>query len=102
MHINIYLAKTNQEVCPVQAIARYLTIRGRKKWALFITSDGSMLTRNMFASALTKILYKLDLNARLYNTHSFCIDAATSANEAGIRDLHIKTLGRWRSDTDLR
>ena len=48
----IYLAVTNQQVCPVQAIARYLT---RKKEALFITSDGSMLTRDMFASALTKI-----------------------------------------------
>jgi len=98
----IYLAKTNQQVCLVQAIARYLNIRGRKKGALFITSDGSMLTRDMFASALTKILYKLDLNARLYNTHSFRIGTATSGNQADMPDLHIKTLGRWRSDAYQR
>ena len=53
----IYLAKTNQQISPVQAIVRYLTIRGRKKGALFITSNGSMLTRDIFTSALTKILY---------------------------------------------
>ena len=87
----IYLPKTNQQVCP---IVRYLTIRGRKK--------GHCLFWYMFASAVTKILYKLDLNAQLYNTHSFCIGPATSTNQAGITDFHSKTLGRWRSNAYQR
>ena len=32
-----------------------------------------------------------------YNTHSFCIGAATSAKMAGITGLHIQQLSRWKS-----
>ena len=74
------------------AYAKRNTIRGRKTGELFINSDGSMLTRDMFAPALTKILYTPYQNAQLYNTHvCLRIGAATSANQAGIPDLHIKT-----------
>ena len=40
----------------------------------------------------------LNLNVKLYNVRSFHIGAATSANQAGIPTLHIKVLGRWKSD----
>ena len=98
----IYLTRTHQSVCPVQAIVKYLRVRGKQAGAFFVTSDGSSLTRTMFASALTKTLHKVNLNAKLYNTHSFRIGAATSANQAGVPDLHIKALGRWRSDAYQR
>ena len=51
----------------------------------------------MFSSALSN-LRELGLQASLYNTHSFQIGAATSAKEAGIPDVYVKKLGRWRSD----
>jgi len=97
-HIFTLLKQTNKFV-PCKQLPDTLPSEGEKKGALLITSDGSMLTRDMFASALIKVLYKIDLNTQLYNTHSFRIGAATSANQAGIPDLHIKTLGRWRSDS---
>ena len=37
-----------------------------------------------------------------YNTHSFRIGAATSAIEAGISDVQVKMLGRWKSDAYQR
>ena len=58
-----------------------------------------MLTRQLFSKFLDNILDKLHLKCDQYNTHSFRIGAATSAKEAGIDDLSIKMLGRWRSDT---
>ena len=64
----IHLTRTQQSVCPVQALLKYLQARGKQEGALFITSEGLGLTRTMFASALTKILRKLNLNAKLYNT----------------------------------
>jgi len=93
--VYIYLGKTHQSICPVEAIITYLEVRGPQPGPLFIMSDNTMLTRSMFASALHGILRKLHLDARLFNTHSFRIGAATSAKEAGISDVHIKTLGRW-------
>ena len=49
-----------------------------------------------------RILEKLSLKVHHYNTHSFRIGAATSAKQAGISDVHIKTLGRWQSDAYQR
>ena len=69
---------------------------------LFVLTDNTMLTRAIFASALKSILSELDLNAHLYNTHSFRIGAATVANKAGVSELHINALGHWQSDAYQR
>ena len=91
----IYLAETNQQVCPVQAIARYFTNRRGTVYHFWWLNAH----KRHVCFSLDQDLYKLKPNAWLYNTHSFLIGAATSTNQAGIPDLHIKTLGRWRSDT---
>ena len=99
---DIYLGRTHHNVCPVEAILPYLAIRGKQPGPLFVLADNTMLTRAIFASTLKSILSELDLNAHLYNTHSFWIGAATTANKAGISELHIKALGRWQSDAYQR
>ena len=91
---NIYLGRTHHNVCPVEAILPYLAIRSKQLGPLFVLADNTMLTRAIFASAVKSILSEVDLNAHLYNTHSFQIGAATAANKAGISELHIKALGR--------
>ena len=79
----------------------YLAVWGTNPGPVFILRNGRMLTRDLFGSELDKILGKLDIQIHHYNTHSFRIGAATSAKQAGIADVHIKTLGRWKSDAYL-
>ena len=61
-----------------------------------------MLTRHLFSMAvdeiLTELLTELQVDKRLYNTHSFRIGAATSAIQANIPDIHVQMLGRWKSE----
>ena len=56
----------------------------------------------MLRTAFKKALKELNLNLSSLNTHSFRIAAATSAKQAGIRDSHLKTMGKWRSDAYLK
>ena len=99
---HIYLGRTYQQICPVKAVVSYLAVRGSNPGPVFTLCDGRMLTRDIFGLELEKILRKLNLQIHHYNTHSFRIGAATSAKQAGISDMHIKTLGRWKSDAYLR
>ena len=64
--------------------------------------NGKMLTRSMFTAAIHKVLLELKLNPLCFNTHSFRIDAASSAKQAGISVTHLKVLGRWKSHAYLK
>ena len=96
--VDIYLGRTDTDICPVKAIPPYLAIRKNCPGPLFIQEDGKMLTWQMFSSIVKGILARLSLSEGNYNTHSFRIGAATAAMEAQIPEAHIKMLGRWRSD----
>ena len=61
-------------------------------------TDSLALTRQIFATALDSLLTEPQLDPGEFNTHSFQVGAATSAKEANISDMHIKMLGRWKSD----
>ena len=100
--VTLSLGCTSHEICPVRAIVPFLGARGNKPGPLFILRNDKMLTREMFGSALDRILTQLHLNKEHFNTHSFRIGAATSAKQAGMSDIHIKMLGRWRSDAYQR
>ena len=50
----------------------------------------------MFHTAL-KFL-ELLVEKQCYNTHSFCIGAATSASLLNVSDAHIQLLGDWQSN----
>ena len=95
--VDLYLGRTDMEICPVQAMSPYLGVHGSKAGPLFITSDGRPLTRQLFSSSLSTILKKAELDVTNYNTHSFRIGAATSAKDAGISDSEVQMLGRWKS-----
>jgi hypothetical protein len=60
--------------------------------------DGSYLTRPRFAAMISTTLQQAGIDDKKYATHSFHIGAATTAKEAGISDVHIKMLGRWKSN----
>ena len=92
--VDLYLGKTDKDICPVRAILPYLALCGNQPGPLFMGTDGKMLTCQTFSSELDHILSKLMLDRGSYNTHSFQIGAATSAMEAGILETQIKMLGR--------
>lgn len=64
----------------------------------FMFADGSYLTRARFATMISDTLQQAGIDHKQYATHSFRIGAATTAKEAGISDVHIKMLGRWKSN----
>ena len=96
--VDLYLGKTDKNVCPVRAILPYLALRGNRLGPFFMGTNGKMLTRQTFNTELDHIISELKLDRGSYNTHSFRIGAATSAMEAGIPETQIKMLGRWQSD----
>jgi len=100
--VNIYLGATDGPICPVVGKLPYLVACGKKEGLLFITEDGRGLTRQAFSALIDPLLSKLNLNIKHYNTHSFCVGAATSAAEAGIPEASTKMLGRWQSDAYQR
>ena len=74
--------------------------RGAQYGPLFLTADGTYmyLTRGIFSARLADTLQEAGIDSKGYNTHSFRIGAATTANERGISDVNIKMLGRWKSN----
>ena len=96
--VTLWLGKTDCAVCPITGILPYLAARGPRPGPLFITSNGTYMTRQAFHSSLSILLSRIGLPQKQFNTHSFRIGAATSAKAAHISDVHIQTLGRWRSN----
>ena len=100
--VYIYLGATDLCTCPVTGMLPYLAVRGTRPGPLFVTEKGMPLTRQIFSSKIDNVLMRLHIDPIQYNTHSFWIDATTTAAQACIADYHIKTLGRWKSDAFQR
>ena len=91
----ICLGKTTHAVCPVDALVQYLAIRGGTPGSLFLLPNNQSLTTALFRLALNKaFIQELHMDHHQFNTHSFRIGADTSAKHMGMRDLHLKALGR--------
>ena len=91
------MGRTDEDICPITGILRYLAIRGAKPGPLFILKDGTYLTRQRFAALLSHTLLQAGISDKRYTTHSFRIGAATSAKDSGISDVHVKMLGHLKS-----
>ena len=68
--VRLCLGKTGKAICPVSAILPYLAIRGAAPGPLFLYADGSFLTRQRFASAVTTTLQQAGIDDKRYTTHS--------------------------------
>ncbi len=85
-------------ICPVQALAKYLLMRGNGNGVLFLDSSGVNITRSVVSVKLKEILLRLSLDADLYNTHSFRIGRATDLILSGVSTENVRLIGRWSSD----
>jgi hypothetical protein len=94
------LGASEKPICAVSAVRRYLQVRGNAPGPLFVSSDGSPLTPVVVNCWLRAFLSNLGIRG-IYSSHSFRIDAATTAASAGIPDHLIKSLGRWSSNAYL-
>ena len=91
--IHFYLGVMDSSVCPASGVLPYLALGGTQAGPLFITEQGKGLTRQIFSTALDSHLTELQLSHTHYNSHSFCIGAATTAAQANIPETCIKMLG---------
>ena len=93
------------QFCPVQATKDYLVIRANNCQKLpketdqfFVFSNGMVVQAHHVRNTLRKVLKRLDLNPKLYDTHSFRIGRATDLLKYGYKVNEIKRKGRWRSN----
>ena len=83
----------DHNLCPVRALANYLTFRGLQTGPLFIFRNGMFLTRARVLDMLTCALPDVPF----VNTHSFRRGGASALASAGTSEELIQILGRWKS-----
>ena len=99
---DIFLARTDDELCPIAAMLSWLVIRGNEDGPLFNFHSGAPLTHSSFVLCLKEALILANVNSSGFSGHSFRIRAATTAAKLGLPDSAIKQLGRWKSDVYQR
>lgn len=95
--VTIHVGRTNNDLCPVAALAAYTTIRGNHKGPFFVLENQAPLTREQFVKLTKEKLAAAGIDSSFYSGHSFRIGAATTAAACGVEDSLIQTLGRWKS-----
>ena len=96
----IWLAPTNNVICPFTAMTQFLPHHPLKSGPLFTYNDGSFLTRRRTRRRLSTLLKQVipSQDQSQISTHSFRIGAATTAAAAGFPKWLIQQFGRWNSD----
>ena len=87
--------------CPMKWTNRYIQVRGpylEDNEQFLIFSDGTPLKPMDMRKILRRIMSSLNLQANLYDIHSFRIGRATDLYKNNISIEKIKELGRWKSN----
>jgi integrase len=92
--VTVRLGATNDDYCPVLAMAQYLAARPQVPGPVFVFRDSTYLTRCDINNLLTNSLAHLTQ----ISTHSFRKGGASHYLRAGMPENIIQLLGRWRSD----
>lgn len=95
--VDIFIGRTDNELCPVSAVLAYMSLRGPGPGPLFRFEDGKALTRSRLVGKLREAIQAAGVDCSPYSGHSFRSGAATTAAHQGISDATIKMLGRWKS-----
>ena len=95
--IDVFIGRTDEEVCPVTAVLAYMARRGPGAGPFFKFQDGRPLTRARLVTEVKRALTAAGVDCRGYSGHSFRSGAATTAAQQGIGDATIKMMGRWKS-----
>ena len=87
--------------CPVRCMQDYLFLRGFRPGALFLTKDGSAVSRKLFVEELNAAFSLAGIQNQRYTTHSFRIGGASYMATHGYSDAQIRQAGRWASNAFL-
>ena len=97
------IPKQSDTTCPVFHLEWYIAIRPINNInTLFLTSQGSPVTRAKFLAIFHKCISYHSLDISRYNTHSFRIGRCTDLVLQGFSNNKIKKIGRWKSNAYLR
>ena len=99
MGATIVSGRTGDELCPVGAVLAFMAIRPDISGPLFVRADGSPLSREFLVQSVRTALAGTDLDTAGYNRHSFRIEAASTAAQAGLPDslfIHYWVAGNQR------
>ena len=96
------VGRTGDALCPVSALAQYISMRGCQPGAFFLDTSRKVLTKQRFVERIRELLTTIGLPQHNFAGHIFRIGAATTAAAAGIEDSTIQTLGRWHSAAFLQ
>ena len=92
---------TTNKYCPFELINDYTSTRPRRqtnKEPLFVFKDRTPVSPNHFRKTLKLMLDKLNINSKLYGSHSLRIGRSSDLLKLGISVETIKKLGRWKSN----
>ena len=99
---SVVLSRQPNSTCPVVLLSKYLTLRGIRPGAIFVSEGGLPVSRSVFSSQLLRACHLCGLDPSRYKGHSFRIGAASYAADRGFSDAQIRMLGRWKSNAFLR
>ena len=100
--VDIFIGRSQADICPVATIINYLASRGPAHGPLFICANQAPLSRSRLVTELRAALQQAGINPLAYCGHSFRIGAASTAAANGIEDSLIQILGRWQSTAYLQ
>ena len=86
---------TDQVICPVLNMVRYLSVRGNAPGCLFLSSEGPVTIKKV--SDLLDIFRTLLPDVMKLSSHCFRIGRCTDLHEAGVSESEIMAKGRWTS-----
>ena len=86
-------------LCPVTALASFLSIRGNMPGPLFCYPPDKAVSRSCFCTVLKRAVEFSGYDSKLYKSHSFRVGAATTASGLGYSELEIQHMGRWGSNS---
>ena len=98
---SVVLSRQPNSTCPVVLLSKYLTLRGLRPGAIFVSEGGLPVSRSVFSNQLLRTCHLCGLDPSRYKGHSFRIGAASYA-DLGLSDAQFRMLGRWRSNAFLR
>ena len=95
----------NKIFCPIKQTKEYLNLRGgylNNEEPLFVFSDRTPVEAKHVRKLLKLLLKRLQLDHKLYDTHSFRIGRASDLLKNGYSVEAIKMAGRWKSNAVYR